>query len=38
MDLLDPDKHGGRAPVTAASTFGGNQAAPRGRESPASSS
>lgn len=27
MDLLDPDKNGGRAPVTAASTFGGNQAA-----------
>jgi glutamate-1-semialdehyde 2,1-aminomutase len=24
MDLLDPDKHGGRAPVIAASTFGGN--------------
>lgn len=27
MDLLDPEKNGGRAPVTAASTFGGNQAA-----------
>jgi len=24
MDLLDPDLHGGRAPVLAASTFGGN--------------
>ena len=27
MDLLDPDQNGGRAPVTAASTFGGNLAA-----------
>ena len=27
MDLLDPEKNAGRAPVTAASTFGGNQAA-----------
>lgn len=27
MDLLDPDKNEGRAPVTAASTFGGNMAA-----------
>jgi len=27
MDLLDPELHNGRAPVTAASTFGGNQAA-----------
>jgi len=27
MDLLDPHRHGGKAPVTAASTFGGNQAA-----------
>src|SRR3954452_4729838 len=27
MDLLDPDLHGGRAPVLAASTFGGNVAA-----------
>jgi glutamate-1-semialdehyde 2,1-aminomutase len=24
MDLLDPEKHAGKAPVTAASTFGGN--------------
>ncbi len=24
MDLLDPERHGGKAPVTAASTFGGN--------------
>jgi glutamate-1-semialdehyde 2,1-aminomutase len=24
MDLLEPRKHGGRAPITAASTFGGN--------------
>jgi glutamate-1-semialdehyde 2,1-aminomutase len=24
MDLLEPTRHGGRAPVTAASTFGGN--------------
>ena len=27
MDLLDPDLHDGRAPVLAASTFGGNVAA-----------
>src|SRR5215207_414149 len=27
MDLLDPEQHGGRAPVTAAATFGGNVAA-----------
>jgi glutamate-1-semialdehyde 2,1-aminomutase len=27
MDLLDPEAHDGMAPVTAASTFGGNQAA-----------
>jgi glutamate-1-semialdehyde 2,1-aminomutase len=27
MDLLDPDLHGGSAPVLAASTFGGNVAA-----------
>jgi glutamate-1-semialdehyde 2,1-aminomutase len=27
MELLDPDLHGGRAPVLAASTFGGNVAA-----------
>jgi glutamate-1-semialdehyde 2,1-aminomutase len=27
MDLLDPEAHDGKAPVTAASTFGGNQAA-----------
>ena len=27
MALLDPDAHDGRAPVTAASTFGGNMAA-----------
>jgi glutamate-1-semialdehyde 2,1-aminomutase len=26
MDLLDPDLHGGRAPVTSVSTFGCNQA------------
>jgi len=26
MALLDPDAHGGKAPVTAASTFGGNMA------------
>jgi glutamate-1-semialdehyde 2,1-aminomutase len=27
MGLLDPELHAGKAPVTAASTFGGNQAA-----------
>jgi glutamate-1-semialdehyde 2,1-aminomutase len=27
MDLLEPARHGGKAPITAASTFGGNVAA-----------
>ena len=37
MDLLDPDCFEGRAPVLAASTFGGNVTA-RHRGSPLSSS
>ena len=31
MDLLDPELHGGRAPVAAASTFGGNAGRAGGR-------